>query len=211
MVLSPSAAPEIPGASGSPGFPGPARTLHAGEVVETRWTGTPAAAEEVELLLSLDDGRTPSLRITPSLLPESGSYSWQVPPLPAARARLALRAGLDGREVVSGWSAPFRIAADAPVHGWSVAVRNGELWLGGPADAAPPWEDQDLVLAAQPPRLDPRWSGTARLALVCRPRVRLAGSGPAAGRHGCRDGGAEPRPARGGVAAPPAVECPLRI
>lgn len=70
----------------------------AGDTVVVRWSGIPSSAREIELLLSVDGGRTFSLRLTNELEPGSGSFLWQVPALETDRARVAIRMGLTPRD-----------------------------------------------------------------------------------------------------------------
>jgi len=67
--------------------------LRAGEVVEIRWEMPPGDVEEMELLLSIDDGRHFTLRISPELDPGSRRFRWRVPNLGAESARIAMRVG----------------------------------------------------------------------------------------------------------------------
>jgi hypothetical protein len=84
----------------------------------------------MELLLSLDGGATFSLRLSAELDPLQRSFAWRVPELPAAQARVALRAEVAGREVLVAESADFVIEASPESTGPHEAVRReaGELW-----------------------------------------------------------------------------------
>src|ERR1700712_2541253 len=104
-------------------------TLAAGSEAELAWT--PGAgfsrlpdAEEWEAFLSLDGGATYPVRITPHLDQDLRRVRWQVPPIPAADARLLLRFG-DEREEETSIVLPqrFSIAASVPAAetGFSVA------------------------------------------------------------------------------------------
>jgi hypothetical protein len=122
---------------GGLGGPGGDTTLHPGQVVEVRWTGTPWGVEEMELLLSVDGGRHFAVRITPDLDADLRSYWWRVPPLQSGNAHLAIRVNLDGREVLAGVGERFRIAADlaadkaaaGPLYRWPMHAHGGELWI----------------------------------------------------------------------------------
>ena len=70
--------------------------LRAGQVIELQWSAAPREVEELEIILSLDGGRTWRIRVSPELDADAGRYLWHVPDLPAERARLRIRAG-DGR------------------------------------------------------------------------------------------------------------------
>jgi hypothetical protein len=54
--------------------------------------------DEMELVLSLDDGATFPVRVTGRIRPDATSVEWRVPSLPTRHARLALRAGEDEAE-----------------------------------------------------------------------------------------------------------------
>lgn len=95
--------------------------LEPGASVELTWTlpspdadagaGSPA---EMELILSLDGGRTYPLRVTRRLDPEATGWRWDVPFLPTDHARLALRMGSDEApeaERIALVSVEFAIAA----------------------------------------------------------------------------------------------------
>lgn len=106
----------------SPPFsvPSAGESLTPGSVVELRWrsvcdAGRNRAVDEAELVLSLDGGRTFPIRVTPELSPCATRFVWTVPSLPAAHARLAMRAGADendATETVRIVSADFRILPD---------------------------------------------------------------------------------------------------
>jgi hypothetical protein len=115
--------------------PSAGSTLSAGDEVVVRWSGAPAAAREMELLLSVDGGRRFAVRLTRELAGNASTYLWRVPRLPAGAASLALRANLDGREVEVGESAPFAIkiaaadlSSEAGGLSGSIRVAGGEIW-----------------------------------------------------------------------------------
>ncbi len=94
-----------------------ASLLEPGSRVLVSWpAGTPGLGfDEMELVLSVDGGRTFPVRVTRRIAPSDGGFSWMwvVPSLPAPHARLALRAGVDERdedETVVGLSEDFAIA-----------------------------------------------------------------------------------------------------
>jgi len=88
-----------------------------GTPVSVSWSAGLAAepdVAEMELVLSLDGGASFPLRVTQTLSPDARSYSWRVPALPTAHARLALRSGRGGEketEVIRTESAEFVIVA----------------------------------------------------------------------------------------------------
>jgi hypothetical protein len=103
-------------ASPLPTFPAPAERLEAGATATVGWTLPEPASDrdEMELLLSLDGGRTFPIRLTGRIPIGASSVSWRVPALVSEAARLALRAGRDETEEseeILAVSEPFAIAA----------------------------------------------------------------------------------------------------
>jgi hypothetical protein len=99
-----------------PAFPAPAARLEAGATATVEWTlAAPAPnRDEMELLLSLDGGRTFPIRLTGRIPIGASSASWRVPALVSETARLALRAGRDEAEEseeLLAISEPFAISA----------------------------------------------------------------------------------------------------
>ncbi len=71
---------------------------HPGELLPLSWTldaSEMRGRDEMELVLSLDDGATFPIRVIGRLDADERGASWRVPALPTAHARLALRAGDD--------------------------------------------------------------------------------------------------------------------
>jgi hypothetical protein len=106
---------------------GPA-ALAAEQRVTIRWSGLPADARELELLLDLDGGRA-RLRITDELDPRAGSYAWDVASVSARAARIVLRMNRGGREVEIAPSEPFAIVNAAGPPRAALSLRAGEMWL----------------------------------------------------------------------------------
>lgn len=117
--------------------PGAGQILSPGAIVELRWasaceTSRLRGIDEAELLLSLDGGTTFPIRVSPELRPCASRYLWKVPALPAARARLALRNGLEERdrtESVELVSAEFRILAEPDGRVEELRRRALEWWV----------------------------------------------------------------------------------
>jgi hypothetical protein len=112
--LTTGAASAEPGAFAS----SPAGTrVRAGDVVPVSWSlsaAETAERDEMELVLSLDDGATFPIRVVARLTPADSRVSWRVPALPTAHARLALRAGEDAAvdtEEIVAVSGAFAITA----------------------------------------------------------------------------------------------------
>lgn len=93
--------------------------LEPGESIEVSWAldrYQAVAFDEMELVLSLDGGRTFPLRLTRDLSPGSGRVTWRVPALPVGKARLALRGGSDEEpdlEAIAAVSDVFEIVPRA--------------------------------------------------------------------------------------------------
>ena len=75
--------------------PGTHERLAPGQVLEVEWPAHAVArdADEMELVLSLDGGRTFPLRVTGELPRGTTRVAWRVPAMRSSQARLALRAG----------------------------------------------------------------------------------------------------------------------
>jgi len=119
-----------------PGLVLPA-AVHAGDTIELRWDALPVNAVEIELVLSLDGGRTFNLHISPELDPASTRFAWRVPNLPAERAVVAVRMGDREGEGIWNTSAPFRILGDASAPRGRVALHEGSMWDVLEAPAGP--------------------------------------------------------------------------
>jgi len=102
--------------------------LVAGSVVTIAWDGVPADADEMEILLSLDGGRS-VVRIGKEADPEIHSWTWRVPNLPTGRAVFLLRFGRGGSEIVAGSSASFAIEPSPVTPLPEMSSRNGEVWV----------------------------------------------------------------------------------
>ncbi len=133
--------------------PAAGETIHPGEVVAIQWTGAPQGSREMELLLSLDGGRSFNVRLTHELNGKANAYLWTVPNLPAQSIRLALRAESWGAERMVGQSSEVHVA---PLHertgsSFSLQVARGEIWLVDSCATAvePAWE-HPLDLGARP-------------------------------------------------------------
>jgi hypothetical protein len=140
-------------------------TVRAGDVVEISWTRVPADVDEFEILLSVDGGKTFSLRLTSMMDPTATSYSWRVPNLPTGAACLRLRVGIDEREELLRPGSPFSVLGDTEAPTGRITFQGGEWWTTeGVADephevGAEPWwsdpephRDGSLAGAAFPPQ-----------------------------------------------------------
>jgi hypothetical protein len=136
----------VPAARASSPFtaPAPGESLAPGSIVEVRWASLCGdlrhrGLDEAEIVLSLDGGRTFPIRVTPELSPCSTRFLWTVPSLPAAHARLAVRAGDDERdasETLEIVSADFRILPDPDGRVEQLRRRAAEWWTPSAPPAA---------------------------------------------------------------------------
>jgi hypothetical protein len=136
--------------------------LEPGSTVLVAWPRDPARVgfDEMELVLSVDGGRTFPVRVTRRIAPADVAYPWSVPSLPAAHARLALRAGLveEGEaEAIVAISPDFAIA---PLWGRGAE----ELFRVGDEERT-----RDALEDAPPPRPDSALDGVPSFAAVADP------------------------------------------
>jgi hypothetical protein len=119
--------------------PRPGTTVAAGSTVEIRWGTLPDGVTELELLLSVDQTGESWVRLTEQLLPDTGSYLWEVPDLPAGHARLKLRVGLPGDVELDGpVGGMFEIAPAGGGRIVPLGWREGEWWTAALALPASP-------------------------------------------------------------------------
>lgn len=86
----------------------------------------------MELILSLDGGRSFPIRVTRDLDPRTSALAWRVPALPTGHARLALRAGEGeepNNETILLVSEGFSIEADPGLPLEATFVERGEWRL----------------------------------------------------------------------------------
>ena len=128
FVLLLPTAPALAAREPALAWPGP--EVVAGQVIELSWDDLPAGVEEMEILLSLDDGQAFAARVSPELDARERRYRWRVPNLPAAHARLRMRLGSEHAEIETEPTPSFRIvgAPGAPAPG--PVFHEGTLWTG---------------------------------------------------------------------------------
>jgi hypothetical protein len=104
-----------------------ATAVAAGQRLRIRWPAV-GAASEMELVLSLDDGRCYDIRLSPELDGVATHFTWIVPNVGTSTGRIRLRARIGDREVNGPSSPEFTIAADPgrPPGRWSFHA--GEWW-----------------------------------------------------------------------------------
>ncbi len=119
------------------GFSSPERgeALLPGSVIETAWAldcrAVVPEADEAEVVLSIDGGRTFPVRVSSELSVCASRFRWQVPALPTRRARLALRTGSGGgerTETLRVVSAEFTILPDPDGRREELYARGSEWW-----------------------------------------------------------------------------------
>jgi hypothetical protein len=143
-ALAPAASAAAPASSGMRSerrvellAPQAAIPLAAGSTAVLEWEPLSSLAalparEEWEAFLSLDGGRTYSVRITPHLDSDLRRTLWEVPGVPSADVRLLMRFGNERRETVIELPQRFTIVATpAPILGSllpraTLAPRRGE-------------------------------------------------------------------------------------
>jgi len=191
LALTLAAHREAAGGAGVVSLDVPA-VVTAGHSVELRWSALPADAEELEIVLSLDGGRSYHVRVTPELDAREREYRWRVPDLPAARARLMLRIGGEAGERVGALSREFRIEHAEGVPRPEPGFREGQFWTGldplggsaraGIAQGVPRFEALVDEVACTPPEPVPCSASpesvraqVVRAAAPVAPRHRFAG------------------------------------
>jgi hypothetical protein len=124
-------------AKGEERFSSPDRgeALLPGSVIETAWAldcrAVVPEADEAELVLSLDGGRTFPVRVSSEVSVCASRFRWRVPALPTGRARLALRIGSRGgerTETLRVVSAEFTILPDPEGRREELYARGSEWW-----------------------------------------------------------------------------------
>ncbi len=123
-----------PAAVAAPFGPAASSRLPAGSTQTILLDPSSPGAQERELVLSLDGGRTFPLRLTATIGPDDRSASWRVPALPAEHAVLALREGGDGlEEEIVATGNEFNIVPEPGVPAEELSYRDGE-WKTREAD-----------------------------------------------------------------------------
>jgi hypothetical protein len=102
--------------------------VYAGRRVSLRWRSLEGQAEELELVFSLDDGRTFNVRVSPELSGGECRYEWRVPNVGVQRARMRLRARKAGHELSGPAGRPFRIVPSPVKSPERWTYRDGEWW-----------------------------------------------------------------------------------
>ena len=108
LLLALAASPLL---AGTPRLDSPARgqSFLAGEELVIRWEDPSPPGREWEAFLSLDGGRSYPLRLTPHLSSRIRTFSWVVPELASAEARIRLRFGDESFETQADFPETFSI------------------------------------------------------------------------------------------------------
>ncbi len=117
-----------------------------GQEIELRWSDLPPAVEEVEILLSLDGGRSFPIRVSPELDARSGRKVWRVPPIRGEHAMLQLRMGTGEAELPGPASPAFRIAVPRRLEGATCSAAIGDIGVAAYAEL-PSWSDLESCAA----------------------------------------------------------------
>jgi len=174
LALAVPFAPRLARAASSPlAWPGP--VVSAGDTVALTWRALPGEAEELEVLLSLDDGRTFPVRVSPEIEAREGGYRWRVPALATEHARLRIRYGVAHHEIETEPTAAFRIALASAPREPGPLFREGACWPG-----ADPGRRRDAFAGGGGPRRHRCRAATARARgpHVARCRARRAARRP---------------------------------
>lgn len=146
----------------APGLP---PQVVAGQELVLRWSDLPETVEEVEILLSLDGGRSFPVRVSSELDARSGEHRWRVPPVPTADAVLRLRMGTRDAELPGPASRAFRIACARGAPGGSCSASDpryaGQLDGGTRRDEAGVEPGQPGSQRVDPPVQVRAWDGWA--------------------------------------------------
>ncbi len=155
-----------------PAFLSPAGSarLLSGSTVTVEWSKGAMPGDEVgemELVLSLDGGRSFDVRVSGEIEPDVGRIDWRVPSLPARHARLALRTGNGTRdsEAIRIVSAEFEILRDSDTAEEPFLRIDGE------------WRTRDALLVPQSRPSPPR-ALEAEPALFARDASQAVGAPP---------------------------------
>ena len=84
------------------------RVVRPGEWIELRWTEADEVLE-LEILLSVDGGRTYTTCISPQLDPDRHGFVWQVPALEGAGLTMRIRYNIGGREIEGAPTGPLTV------------------------------------------------------------------------------------------------------
>jgi len=120
------------------------RILRPGTTIRVTWTSLPPETEEFELLLGLESPASGTVRLTECRDPALASLTWRVPHHPAERARILLRLGRRGREILWARSEPFSIARSDDPRVERLRYRRGEIWITGETSLSRKVCDQSL-------------------------------------------------------------------
>ena len=159
----------------------PTGVVHAGDTIDLAWTRPAGEVEEFEVVLSVDGGARYTIRVTPELARYREHFTWKVPAIDAAHARLSVRYGEERDEQLGAPTPEFAIVR-AREAGTAPEVRSA--WVTNATQQPLDWWDEADAAPLAP--TGPALSGDATL--VARHRHIARGHPPAPrGRGGGRD------------------------
>ncbi len=148
--------------------PPPGAVVRSGDTVTLAVANPPAGADEWEAFVSVDGGRSFSLRVTPHLPIGELSFPWIVPTVPSPDVRVRVRFGVGGVEREFLFDEAFSIATGPG--GGVIAPARSAIGASPAAgeEGTVAWVDRDaggvrLVVPASPSGIEPasRWTATA--------------------------------------------------
>ncbi len=122
--------------------------IHAGDMIELEWSKPAREIQELEIVLAVDDDRRFTIRVTPELERYRNRWTWKVPELSAAHARLCVRYGEGEEEKLSAPTPEFRIVPS--IKGAPVAPPVRTAWITHPGTEPDWWDESDAAPSAGP-------------------------------------------------------------
>lgn len=126
----------------------PVGEIHAGDMIELEWSGPSRGIEELEIVLAVDGDRRFTIRVTPELESYRNHWTWKVPELTAAHARLCVRYGENEAEQLSAPTPEFRILPGR--NGGPVPPPLRTAWITHPGCQPDWWDESDAAPSAGP-------------------------------------------------------------
>ncbi len=131
----------------------PTGTVRPGDVIELAWSRPAGEVRELEIVLSLDGGQRYTMRVSPELDRARDHFTWRVPAVASAHARLSVRYGEEREERLSQPTPEFAIAPAAPASGTAPDLRSA--WVTNLGRAMDWWDEADSApRAGDAPSLD---------------------------------------------------------
>lgn len=137
LAVALAAAPHVAGAAADATLRSPRLVLpgdhrvNAGEWIDLGWSAADSVSE-MELLLSVDGGRSFGCVISPELAPGARHFRWRVPKTAAGELRLRIRFNRGGREIEGAPTTALRVLGAAPSDGEPLALPVPTAGAGSP-------------------------------------------------------------------------------